>query len=58
MTLKIREISDKVFEVSGNYDVAALIQVYNIEDLNRKVDAIRRSPFVIGTNTLISLARD
>jgi len=58
VTLKIREISDKVFEVSGDYDVAALIQAYNIENLNRKVDAIRRLPFVLSTNTLISLARD
>jgi len=58
VTLKIREISDKVFEVSGDYDVAALIQAYNIENLNRKVDAIRRLPFVLSTNTLISLTRD
>jgi len=58
VTLKIREISDKVFEVSGDYDVAALIQTYNIENLNRKVDAIRRLPFVLSTNTLISLTRD
>jgi len=58
VTLKIREISDKVFEVSGDYDVAALIQAYTIENLNRKVDAIRRLPFVLSTNTLISLTRD
>jgi len=58
VTLKIKEISDKVFEVSGDYDVAALIQAYNIENLNRKVDAIRRLPFVISTNTLIGLTRD
>ncbi len=58
VTMRIREISDKVFEVSGDYDVAALIQAYNIENLNRKVDAIRRLPFVLSTNTLISLARD
>jgi len=58
VTLKIWEISDKVFEVSGDYDVAALIQAYNIENLNRKVDEIRRLPFVLSTNTLISLTRD
>jgi len=55
VTSKIREITTRVFEVSGDYDIAALIQTYTIDDLNRKVDEIRRLPAVLETNTLIKL---
>jgi Lrp/AsnC family transcriptional regulator of lysine biosynthesis len=55
VALKMKEISERVFEVSGDYDVAALIQAYTIEDLNKKVDGIRVFPDVLETNTLIKL---
>ncbi len=55
---KIKSFSDKVFEVSGDYDIAALIQACTIEELNRKVDEIRKIPEVINTNTLIKLTSD
>jgi len=57
-TLKIKNISEKVFEVSGDYDIAALIQAYTIEELNRKVDKIRVLPEVLETNTLVKLVSD
>ena len=55
VALKMREVSDKVFEVSGDYDVAALIYAHAIEELNKKVDKIRALPAVLNTNTLIKL---
>jgi Lrp/AsnC family transcriptional regulator of lysine biosynthesis len=53
--LKIREIANRVFEVSGDYDVAALIQTFTMEELNERVDQIRDLPLVLETNTLIRL---
>lgn len=52
---EIRRIADKVFEVSGEYDIAAFIRTYTIDDLNNRVDEIRRIPWVINTKTLIKL---
>lgn len=54
-TSAISEIASRVFETSGDYDIAALIQAYTIEELNHKIDEIRRLPAVLGTNTLIKL---
>ena len=54
-TAKIREIAARVFEVSGSYDIAALIQAYTIEELNTKIDQIRNLPQVLNTNTLVKL---
>lgn len=55
VTQEIRKITDKVFEVSGEYDIAALIQAYTIEELNAKIDEIRNLPWVLNTKTLIKL---
>jgi len=52
---KIRKIASRVFEVSGGYDIAALIQAYTMEELNRKIDEIRKLPEVLTTNTLVKL---
>jgi len=54
-TSEIRKIATRVFEVSGDYDIAALIQSYTMQELNSKVDEIRRLPAVLTTNTLIKL---
>jgi len=51
----MKKIAARVFEVSGDYDIAAFIQAYTIDDLNRKIDAIRNLPGVLNTNTLIKL---
>jgi len=52
---RMKKIATRVFEVSGDYDIAAFIQAYTIDDLNRKIDAIRNLPGVLNTNTLIKL---
>jgi len=54
-TERIKKIATRVFEVSGGYDIAALIQAYTMEELNRKIDEIRNLPYVLNTNTLIKL---
>lgn len=58
VALKIREVADRVFEVSGDYDVAALIHAHTMEEFNRKVDRIRGLPEVLNTNTLVRLVGD
>jgi len=57
VALNMKEISERVFEVSGDYDIAALIQAYTMDELNNKVDKIRALPAVLNTNTLIRLSR-
>jgi len=54
-TAAISKIANRVFETSGDYDIAALIQAYTIDELNRKIDEIRRLPPVLSTNTLVKL---
>ncbi|NIR87965.1 winged helix-turn-helix transcriptional regulator [Candidatus Bathyarchaeota archaeon] len=58
VALRIKDFSEKVFEVSGDYDVAAWIQAYTIEKLNEKVDQIRNLPSVLETSTLVKLVSD
>ncbi|RJS88255.1 Lrp/AsnC family transcriptional regulator [Candidatus Bathyarchaeota archaeon] len=52
---RMKKIATRIFEVSGDYDIAAFIQAYTIDDLNKKIDAIRKLPGVLNTNTLIKL---
>jgi len=51
----LSKAATRVFETSGDYDIAALIEAYTMEELNRKIDEIRRLPAVQSTNTLIKL---
>lgn len=51
----LKRVAEKVFEVSGDFDIAASITAANIEELNQKVDEIRNFPHVQNTNTLIRL---
>ena len=54
-TTEVSKIAERVFETSGDYDIAALIQAQTIEELNRKIDEIRRLSSVLSTNTLVKL---
>jgi len=58
VALRMKELSERVFELSGDYDVAALVQAHTMKELNRKVDEIRRLPAVLNTNTLVKLTSD
>lgn len=52
---KIEKYVDRMFELAGEYDIAALIQAFSIEKLNKKVDKIRKTPGVLDSKTLIKL---
>lgn len=52
---KVKKLSNKVFEVSGEFDVASLLSASTIDEMNELVDEIRRLPGVLSTNTLIKL---
>jgi DNA-binding Lrp family transcriptional regulator len=49
------EMSDSVFECSGEFDVAVRLRADTLDELNRKVDGLRSYPGVIRTSTLIKL---
>jgi DNA-binding Lrp family transcriptional regulator len=52
---KARQLSDSVFECSGEYDVAVRLRADSLDELNRKVDELRAFPGVLRTSTLIKL---
>lgn len=52
---KIKNHAEKVYELSGEYDILALVHTSDLDDLNDKVDNIRETPGVIDTSTLIKL---
>ena len=52
---KGREMSDSVFECSGEFDVAVRLRADTLDELNAKVDELRSYPGVIRTSTLIKL---
>jgi len=54
-TKEIRRIAERVFETSGDYDIAALIQAQTMAELNQEIDEIRRLSDILTTNTLVKL---
>ncbi|MDH5816202.1 MAG: Lrp/AsnC family transcriptional regulator [Candidatus Nezhaarchaeota archaeon] len=54
---KVREVSgvEKVFEVTGVYDVVAIISSPSISDVNKCIDELRRIKGVKSTNTMMVL---
>jgi Lrp/AsnC family transcriptional regulator, involved in the regulation of lysine biosynthesis len=52
---KAREISDLVFECSGDFDVAVRLRADTLDDLNKRVDELRKLPGVNRTSTLVKL---
>jgi len=53
---KLKNISDRIYETSGEFDVAVLIRAADMDHLNSIVDRIREIDGVISTRTLIRLA--
>ncbi|HEX9908716.1 MAG TPA: Lrp/AsnC family transcriptional regulator [Thermoplasmata archaeon] len=49
------QVSDDVFECTGDYDVAVRIRANSLDELNRKVDEIRSFQGVVRTSTLVKL---
>ena len=52
---KARQLSDSVFECSGEFDVAVRLRADSLDELNKKVDELRAFPGVIRTSTLIKM---
>jgi len=52
---KMSKFTDRIYELSGEYDIAAMIWAGTVEELNSKVDNIRKLEGVLETNTLIRL---
>jgi len=46
---------DKIYEITGEYDIVALISASNIVEANACIDDIRKSDGVTNTNTIIIL---
>ncbi|OGS52303.1 MAG: hypothetical protein A3K75_01270 [Euryarchaeota archaeon RBG_13_61_15] len=55
---KARQLSESVFECSGEFDVAVRLRADTLDDLNRRVDELRAFPGVLRTTTLIKLVQD
>jgi DNA-binding Lrp family transcriptional regulator len=52
---KARSLSEMVFECSGDYDVAVRLRADTLDDLNKRVDELRKLPGVNRTSTLVKL---
>lgn len=52
---RLKGFSENIFEISGEYDIALILEAHSIKELNRKVDAIRALRGVLSTNTAIKL---
>jgi Lrp/AsnC family transcriptional regulator of lysine biosynthesis len=50
---KAKELSDTVFECSGEFDVAVRVRADSLDELNKKVDELRAYQGVLRTATLI-----
>ncbi len=46
---------DSIFEITGEYDIAAIVSGSNIAEINRIIDEIRKSTGVHDTNTVMIL---
>jgi len=55
---RIRQVSNRLFETAGEYDAAAHLTDENIQNINTKVDHLRRIDGVITTITLMKIAEE
>ncbi|HUT05162.1 MAG TPA: HTH-type transcriptional regulator LysM [Nitrosopumilaceae archaeon] len=46
-----------VYEITGQYDIATIISASSISEINNSIDALRKIPGVIDTNTVIILRK-
>jgi len=52
---KARQMSDSVFECSGDYDVAVRLRADSLDEVNKRVDELRSFQGVVKTVTLIKM---
>jgi len=46
-----------VYEITGQYDITTIVSASNISEINNSIDALRKIPGVIDTNTVIILRK-
>ena len=46
-----------VYEITGQYDITTIISATNISEINNSIDALRKIPGVIDTNTVTILRK-
>ena len=46
-----------VYEITGQYDITTIISASNISEINTSIDALRKIPGVVDTNTVIILRK-
>lgn len=46
-----------VYEITGQYDITTIMSAPNISEINRSIDALRKIPGVVDTNTVIILRK-
>jgi DNA-binding Lrp family transcriptional regulator len=46
-----------VYEITGQYDIITIISASNISEINKSIDALRKIPGVVDTNTVIILKK-
>ncbi|CAD6524707.1 HTH-type transcriptional regulator LysM [Candidatus Nitrosarchaeum limnium] len=46
-----------VYEITGQYDITTIISATNISEINNSIDALRKIPGVIDSNTVIILRK-
>ena len=46
-----------VYEITGQYDITTIISASNIAEINSTIDALRKIPGVVDTNTVIILKK-
>ena len=55
---KIRKFTNRLFETSGEYDVATYLSAQSVDEINATIDRVRNVSGVISTLTLLKLAED
>ena len=46
-----------VYEITGQYDITTIMSATNIAEINSTIDALRKIPGVVDTNTVIILRK-
>ncbi len=51
------DLSKEAYEISGDFDACAIVEASSLEELDEKIDKIRKINSVLETKTYISLKR-
>jgi Lrp/AsnC family transcriptional regulator, leucine-responsive regulatory protein len=59
VSLKLAKIEGvkTVYEITGQYDITTIMSAPNIAEINNTIDALRKIPGVVDTNTVIILRK-